>query len=1039
MACYARRVLTARSAAALLSASGSIHGLTEVARAIGLERESFAVDDDTRAALGLETICQVQMGAGPGAIRYLVVQLGRETSLRDALHAMARRLASRSPHVLWLVLAVQGEGSQAGIVAWSRDERALRLTSFLWEPAHVVDSDAETLCALASVPDSEDLGLHARWTEILGRDALSRRFYRILEGQVGALAASLPSRVGVDGAREIALLYTSRLLFLRFLEAKGWLNAERSYLTSRFDDCMRTGGQFHRRVLLPLFFGTLNTPPARRAAAARALGRIPFLNGGLFAPTAVERRLRGFCFSDEAAGALFSELFQRFRFVAREDTATWSEASVDPEMLGRAFESLMASGERRSSGVYYTPHALVGRAVEEALAAALGTPSSLPAVRDLRVLDPACGSGAFLVSVLERLAGMRRDLGDGRPVSTIRRDVLARSVFGVDRNPIAVWLCELRLWLSVVIESEIEDPERVLPLPNLDRNIRVGDALAGAAFAQRGVFAENARIAAMQSRYMRATGARKQSLARTLDRAERARVLAHTERALIGVQHERRERLAAQRAVDLFGERPRLSSETRRDLKHLRDRVRVLRNERRRVAEGGALPFSFGAFFADAQSHGGFDVVLGNPPWVRLHRIPAALRLQFKRTYEVYRSAPWAAGAEGAGASPGFASQVDLAALFVERGVSLLRPGGALSFLVPVKLWRSLAGGGLRQFLMRSTQVIRLDDLSEARPAFDAAAYPSLLVVRLSDRGPSNVSLSRQDRQGTCSWSLEAARLPFDASAGAPWLVMTPEARAAFDRVRASGSALASTPFGSPRLGVKSGCNAAFVVRVTDVVRDLAHIVDSDGERGTVEVALLRPALRGEAVVPWSRASCTEWIVWTHDAAGAPLQRLPERARAWLRRRYDALTGRTDAARSRRWWSLFRVDAADSSAPRVVWADFGKRPRALVLPAGDPAVPLNTCYVLRCRDDMDAWALAALLNSRLAAAWLNALAEPARGGYRRYLAWTVGLLPLPSDWQRARAILAGVRGADDAQLLDAALDAYRVTPDDVKPLLEWPG
>ena len=74
------------------------------------------------------------------------------------------------------------------------------------------------------------------------------------------------------------------------------------------------------------------------------------------------------------------------------------------------------------------------------------------------------------------------------------------------------------------------------------------------------------------------------------------------------------------------------------------------------------------------------------------------------------------------------------------------------------------------------------------------------------------------------------------------------------------------------------------------------------------------------------------------------------------------------------------VDAADARTARVVWADFGRRPSALVLPAGDPTVPLNSCYALPCRDPRDALAVAALLNSPLAAAWLNALAEPARGG-----------------------------------------------------------
>jgi hypothetical protein len=127
-----------------------------------------------------------------------------------------------------------------------------------------------------------------------------------------------------------------------------------------------------------------------------------------------------------------------------------------------------------------------------------------------------------------------------------------------------------------------------------------------------------------------------------------------------------------------------------------------------------------------------------------------------------------------------------------------------------------------------------------------------------------------------------------------------------------------------------------------------------------------------------------------------------------------------------------------------VWGDFGRVPRAAVLEAGDPTVPLNSCYVLPCRDRDDALAIAALLNSALAAAWLGAIAEPARGGWHRYLAWTVALLPLPHDWPRARSILAPVaerairdEAPSTSALLETVCAAYRLKQSDVAPLLAW--
>ena len=1030
-----------------------MEGLAALLQATGMAGEPADLDEagsGGAAGLGLEDVPQLKLASGEGAIRALLVRADDVPSPRAVVQRIAARLATRAPHVLWIVGCVFRDGHSAAIAAWTQRERRPQIAAFHWEPGSVLPSDAETLCALAALHAEGDVLLHARCVEVLGREALTRRFYRALEREVGALEASLPRPIAPEDGRAVALLYASRLLFLCFLEAKGWLDGDRAFIASRFDDCMRHGGRYHERVLLPLFFGTLNTPAGRRAPVARRLGRVPFLNGGLFTRTPAERRVGRIRFGDAELGTLLQEVFQRFRFVAREDSSDWSEASVDPEMLGRAFECLMAPAERRSSGAFYTPHALVARVAEHALGSlAPDDVGSLERIRSVRVLDPACGSGAFLVHVLERLADMRKSLGETASVARIRRDVLTTSVFGVDRDPTAVWLCELRLWLSVVIESDERDPLRVPPLPNLDRNIRVGDALLGADFSGGAEWQGGATIRRLRERYVRATGVRKQSLARQLDREERRRALAHAERAVDVAHRARREFLEEQRAPDLFGVRGAAKDDVgaRARSRQLRDAVRSARAELRRLADGGALPFSFPACFADAHAAGGFHVVLGNPPWVRLHRIPGSLRAQFKQRFEVFRAASWQAGAADANAARGFASQVDLAALFAERSVSLLRSGGAVSLLLPAKLWRSLSAGGLRRFLLERTALSRIEDLSESRHAFDAAVYPSLVVARRDSPATRPLDLAVHDRDGSRRWTAPVTALSYDGSAGSPWILLPRDARAAFDLLRQRGIPLARTGFGAPRLGVKSGCNAAFIVRLVDAAREIATVVDSGGEQGKVELAMLRPALRGEGVGRWQRGPCDDWIIWTHDERG-PMPRLPDRARAWLRRHYGPLTARVDAARSRRWWTLFRVDAADVSASRVVWADFGRRPRALVLEPGDPVVPLNTCYVLRCSEPREAWALAALLNCRLAAAWLNALAEPARGGYRRYLGWTVGRLPLPRDWERARGILSRAArlaqqsshpGDDTGEsLLEPVLDAYGIERRDVSALLDWP-
>jgi hypothetical protein len=242
---------------------------------------------------------------------------------------------------------------------------------------------------------------------------------------------------------------------------------------------------------------------------------------------------------------------------------------------------------------------------------------------------------------------------------------------------------------------------------------------------------------------------------------------------------------------------------------------------------------------------------------------------------------------------------------------------------------------------------------------------------------------------------------------------------------------------------VKCGCNDAFTVEVTG--RDGDDALVAHGTRtGAIEGARIRPLVRGETVTAWRLRPSPSAIVWTHDEHGAPLAVLPPRTARWLAPWRTRLAGRSDLRGGRTWWSLFRTDAADCERTRVVWCDFGLAPRAAVIPPGDPTVPLNSCYALACCDPDDALAVCAILNSRLAAAWLGAIAEPARGGWHRYLAWTVALLPLPHDWVRARSILAPIaeramRGQVPGvhELLDAVCAAYQLKQSDVAPLLAW--
>lgn len=1026
---------------------------------LGFEADALPLDEAAKRGLGLpECIEDARVVTGEGSLRVLLLETAEGLVTRELLRLTAGKLSVRVPHLLWVLVLISRGSGEISVACWEGGRHAPRIVALIASWHRIVESDADTICALAAAHSTSDMLTHARWVELLGREAITRRFFRALRDVVGTLASDLPGSIAEAERRELAILNVSRLLFLSFLESKGWLAGDFDFLANQFARCMVDGGGFHRRVLQSLFYGTLNTPLSHRAERARKFGKIPFLNGGLFTRSPLERNSGAAFFSDDALGEVFSALLTCYRFSAREESGDWSETAVDPEILGKAFEALMEASDRRTSGAFYTPQRLVEHATESALVAALSPEVDREMLRALlssgelpgpstrekllaksqlfRVLDPACGSGAFLVHALERIAELRIRLGEIGTVAVIRRKTLTSSIFGVDVNPMAVWLCQLRLWLSIVIDSTDRNPMHVVPLPNLDRQIRVGDALTAGAFSPERYERRGCNLAVLRGRYARAIGARKKILGRVLDREERNEAIGELARVRAQFHEQRRDIVTASRAPDLFGIRATPSAATIETLRALRKSERVAAGKQRRLKAGAALPFAFPVHFADIAAEGGFNVIIGNPPWVRLHNIGAESRRTFLREFTSFNQGGWSDGAKLAGSGRAFANQIDLASLFAERSLFLLRDGGALSLLLPAKLWRSLSGGGIRQVIARNLELVALEDLTESRGGFDAAVYPSLLVGRrriaTETRSETAFAAAVHRRNSVLQWHMKTVALPLDYSAGSPWLLMPPEVRNAFDALTSSGMPLGMTDIGRPLLGVKTGCNAAFILDA------------SKAERMEIEPALLRPIVRGETATRWRFEENGERILWTHSVDGSVVRKLPPGAASWLSRWRPALERRADGRQSRQWWTLFRIEGASADYWRVVWGDFGKSPRAFVLAKGSHVVPLNTCYVLRCSSRADALALAALLNGPALASWLDAIAEPARGGYRRYLGWTVSLMPIPHDWPRAIEILAPLAEAalngnppNRRDLLNASLRAYRLRASSVEALISW--
>jgi len=321
-------VQTLERAADLLRRANSLDRVADILRELGFPDPPLPLDEQAIAALGLPADVRcARITQGPGALRGLVLHLQKVE--RESLSHVANALARNASQMLWLVVAIDDSGSDVSIICWRSIANRVRVAALTYQRDRVTQSDAETLCTLAAVGGEADLLTHARWLDVLGREAITNRFFRTLERTVEELGSSLSGRIDRDDRRELALLYASRLIFLSFLQTKGWLDGDFSFLANGYMQCINGGGRYQRRVLEPLFFGTLNVRLRSRSRRAREFGRIPFLNGGLFSRSHLEKRHRASVFSDEAFGNAFGELLSRYRFSGREDTVDWSEASID--------------------------------------------------------------------------------------------------------------------------------------------------------------------------------------------------------------------------------------------------------------------------------------------------------------------------------------------------------------------------------------------------------------------------------------------------------------------------------------------------------------------------------------------------------------------------------------------------------------------------------------------------------------------------------------------------------------------------------------
>ena len=776
-------------------------------------------------------------------------------------------------------------------------------------------------------------------------------------------------------AKEEAQTLLNRLLFLYFVQRKGWLNRQRDYLFRGFKDFSSDApskATFLERFLRPLF-----TKLSTEGPQADIPGHdLPFLNGGLFSDEygdeqhddAVRRR-HELIITNGVFAQVFENLLERYNFTIQEDSPTSYEVAIDPEMLGQIFEELILTSEdtetagkskRHDTGSHYTRRPIVHYLCRDSLAAWLegqppfaGNPNAPERVRkllaldateglddetrsdlaqvlspeeaaalldrisDLRACDPAVGSGAFPMGLLHELVNLARlcatraagkdpVLGDRSWLYNTKKRIIERVIYGVDIQPQAVEICKLRLWLSLMVDYELSaDPEdcepksfhkalkEIEPLPNLDFKIRranslvdyihgervelgklttaTGAALALSKLSSAKVQFFNARTAAAK-RHLRLdiydaltelgkielTRARLEAagLGLALDEQALARVaeIDHglKEIAFIGAQVRDARRMRAQAQEEALERiRFRFDDPVKPTFVWQLDFAEVFHREANKRGDT-LLPAEEPDSKNATKSRNGFDLVLGNPPYIRIQSLTKSdpeLATYYKRRYQ--------SAAKG---------NYDLYVCFVERGLELLHCNGQLAFIQPHKFFNAQYGEPLRALLAKGKHLRHVVHFGDQQVFPGATNYVCLLF--LTKAGVTECRFVKVDDLPAWlgSYAGNEGNVPANQITSEEWRFDFGKGGALFKRLLAIETTLGDV---AERIfqGLVTSGDPIYLLDPVGEERDGLITVESKatGKTHTLETAVVRPLCKGALDVRRYSLIPTKRVLFPYD------------------------------------------------------------------------------------------------------------------------------------------------------------------------------
>ena len=621
-------------------------------------------------------------------------------------------------------------------------------------------------------------------------------FFQVFDGIVEI--SKIPGkRISNLLAKDFATLFVIRIIFLGFIQKKSWIGNDQDFLASLWKEYSKTRGKndnFYRDWLTPFFFRALNSPygtelpksltkisPEYRKKYAEA----PFLNGGLF-------RIRDGIddqeieISDEQVEKFFNFLFSH-TFTIEENSNQDEDLQLNPEFLGIIFERLV-NGE---NGAVYTPrpevdfmcrmalskwiqrnfesidfqlvNSLIFRSKEVDIrdASVLSIPDRkklLKAVEGLSICDPAVGSGAFLVGMLQVIEeftdiialslGQKEELRFDK-----KRKIVRDNLYGVEVKEWAVWICQLRLWLTIFIEApnELIKSQKAI-LPSLDFKIRQGDSLVQLVGKVNFPIAEHSRelnnearkkledLRIAKSKYFENIDGID---AKSLKKKELSIYVEMIENQLDRIKEElpKLELEKTYASSSLFGELDSSDPNISRLEKLIANKL-AQSNELigQLKVLGDEKPLVWGIEFSEIfNTHSGFDVIIGNPPYIRQEDIEDPLgRIKDKKVYKNYLEQMVKEDyPDYFSAKTKINAQSDLYTYFYIRSLRLLNSKGVHIFICSNSWLDVDYGHWMQKFLLERCTLDSIYD-SQAIRSFSGADVNTVISVIFPEKRVSD-------------------------------------------------------------------------------------------------------------------------------------------------------------------------------------------------------------------------------------------------------------------------------------------------------------